>query len=240
MFNIFTYWDGPLDSVHQLCLKTITKHHPPGRVRIFNKDEAKSLLPDNLDIPWDNPVIVSDVFRVWYLKTHGGLWLDADTLVMKPLTFLLDMLQWVDFIATRHTNTTKSQFFTAIMASTPENLTIHRYWELIREGLKTQEYNHIWGALDGVMLQQAVRETETKANLAILESPLFFPIEPFRGNHEQWHEPLGEAHLQFDRYCYGLGHRVIKPVKYHTLDEILSMNTPLGFYCRRAHENLGT
>ncbi|KKB64623.1 hypothetical protein WM40_04130 [Robbsia andropogonis] len=93
----WTYWhDASLPLVVQACLRSWRHHHPDKRITILHPDT----LPDELPaLPegfrhWP-PQVQSDWVRLAVLATHGGVWLDASTLMHAPLHF-------IDTLAARH------------------------------------------------------------------------------------------------------------------------------------------
>jgi len=96
---VWAYWeDGPRGrrSVYlDLCLETIKRHVAPLELRLLSRDDAVTWLPD-LDVErWSElpaPNYRSDYVRSRVLQRHGGIWIDIDTVVLSPLSELLDQL----------------------------------------------------------------------------------------------------------------------------------------------------
>lgn len=85
---IWTYWDGPLTDVIRLCLDRMRRLHPDIQIlkassfrRIFEDDAVSEL--DILSEP--NPMVRTDMVRNYLLRFHGGIWIDADTIVRDVL-----------------------------------------------------------------------------------------------------------------------------------------------------------
>ena len=96
---VWAYWeDGPRGrrSVYlDLCLETIERHVAPLELRLLSHGDAKTWLPD-LDVErWEQlpaPNYRSDYVRSRVLQRYGGIWIDIDTVVLSPLSELLDHL----------------------------------------------------------------------------------------------------------------------------------------------------
>ena len=96
---VWAYWeDGPRGrrSVYlDLCLETIERHVAPLELRLLSRDDAVRWLPD-LDVErWHElpaPNYRSDYVRSRVLQRYGGIWIDIDTVVLSPLSELLDQL----------------------------------------------------------------------------------------------------------------------------------------------------
>jgi len=106
--DVVTFWEGPLDALRRLCLRSQTAagHRvtvysftpiaalPEG---ILNADAAailprafaERLRPSAPDGSWRGwtPLQFSDFFRMRLLAEGKGLWLDADVLLLKPVTY---------------------------------------------------------------------------------------------------------------------------------------------------------
>ena len=98
---VWTYWEGPLPDWIADCLASLAAAAPHARV----------LTPDSFDKLWDadrdidlsrlQPAHRADFIRAFLLQRHGGLWVDADCLVMQPLAPVLALLDTHDFVAHR-------------------------------------------------------------------------------------------------------------------------------------------
>ena len=80
----FTYWEGKEPTYIKMCYETM-KRHIPDIIRL-NENNANLYV----DLPPEYYKIKSINHRVDYLKAnliykYGGFWLDADTIVMKPI-----------------------------------------------------------------------------------------------------------------------------------------------------------
>jgi hypothetical protein len=105
--DVVTFWHGPLDSLRRLCLTSqVAAGH---RVTVYSFDplaglpegvanaEAEAILPHGFaeklrptgpDGVWRDWTTLqfSDFFRIRLMARRAGLWLDADVLLLKPLT----------------------------------------------------------------------------------------------------------------------------------------------------------
>ena len=84
---VWSYWEGPKPIWIEMCLETMREHIP--QLTIYNREtwEAdRRSIEENWDIPLDplSPNHRADYIRVALLARHGGIWMDADTLVMRP------------------------------------------------------------------------------------------------------------------------------------------------------------
>jgi hypothetical protein len=104
--DVVTFWHGPLDRLRQLCLRsqlaaghnvTVYSFDPlPGLPDGIANAEAEAVLPHAFseklrppqpDGSWRDWTTLqfSDFFRMRLMAQKGGLWLDADVLLLKPV-----------------------------------------------------------------------------------------------------------------------------------------------------------
>lgn len=104
--NIWMYWENKsgvskppgyiqlcFDTVKRKCGKTCNLH-------ILNERTVKKYLPDlrkDLDDKLNIPQKV-DYYRYHLLHKYGGMWIDADTIIMRDLSPLFDKLRDYDYL----------------------------------------------------------------------------------------------------------------------------------------------
>jgi hypothetical protein len=98
---VWTYWEGPCPEWIRACLRTITSH--AARVHALDPKSFDQLWDRDRDINLSRlrPAHRADFVRAFLLHRYGGLWIDADCLVMHPLQPVLDLLQEHDFVGHR-------------------------------------------------------------------------------------------------------------------------------------------
>ena len=96
--NVFTYWenkDGRTEPyAHiKLCFDTMKQHFTNYNFVILNPETIKEYLP-NVRSDLNNLMIAQkvDYYRVALLYHYGGIWIDADTIVMKNLNQIFEKL----------------------------------------------------------------------------------------------------------------------------------------------------
>jgi len=97
--NIWSYWEGPTFPLLDLCRETMLRHNP-GAV-LLGPEELDKLRPFDRDLDFSQRCIAhkSDYIRFFLLNQYGGMWVDADCIVMRPLQPVLDCLSVAHFIA---------------------------------------------------------------------------------------------------------------------------------------------
>lgn len=104
--EIVTFWDGPLDALRRLCLRSqvaaghkviVYSFEPLGQLpdgvgnaeaeAILPHSFAERLRPTGPDGVWRDWTTLqfSDFFRMRLMAKRAGLWLDADVLLLKPV-----------------------------------------------------------------------------------------------------------------------------------------------------------
>ncbi|MFZ0665717.1 MAG: capsular polysaccharide synthesis protein [Acidimicrobiales bacterium] len=104
--TIWLYWEDQSWAKRRppyldLCLETIRKHSCSLKLEIVNRESALELLPDLDESVWNalpSVVFRADYVRTRLLRTYGGMWIDIDSIVMAPLTRMLDMLGEHEFV----------------------------------------------------------------------------------------------------------------------------------------------
>lgn len=96
--RIWSYWENPpgrtCPPIIQLCLESIRMHAAPHEFILVEPHTADAYASE-LDPRWRRiPQIAqrSDYLRAHLLRDHGGLWIDADTVLLKDASVVLDQL----------------------------------------------------------------------------------------------------------------------------------------------------
>ncbi len=95
---VWQYWEGPMPRWIERCMESVRRHAP--QVRVLRRDSE--ILRPVFDIPGISRLPLanqSDVIRAYLLTTYGGWWIDADCIVTRPLSPILDLLDEHEFIA---------------------------------------------------------------------------------------------------------------------------------------------
>lgn len=96
--NVFTYWENKGTRIEpyahiKLCFETMKKHYKNYNFVILNPETIKEYLP-NARSDLNNLLIAQkvDYYRVALLSIYGGIWIDADTIVLRDLDEVFDKL----------------------------------------------------------------------------------------------------------------------------------------------------
>lgn len=99
--TIWLFWDGPCPPYVRLCLDTILHFHP--QARLLDRAAFDALWRHDRDLAIDGLALnhLSDYVRAYLLAHHGGLYLDADCILLRPLDPILGMAQVHGFVGYR-------------------------------------------------------------------------------------------------------------------------------------------
>lgn len=111
-------------------LGTLLRHNP--EAKIFTSKESIAHLPGGSEFlslfNHLNLVHFADAFRVWYLLHFGGLWIDADTIHMRPMGFPYELNDTgIAFCYQDHTRGSITNHF--IYSPNPGNKFLSLYYE---------------------------------------------------------------------------------------------------------------
>ena len=110
---VWLYWEGPCPAWIAACQRTILQH-APGAILLDPASFSDLWDRDrDIDIARWHVAHRSDFVRAFLLARYGGLWIDSDCLLMRPLDDLLDQAGHADFVAHRERSGMVSNAFIA-------------------------------------------------------------------------------------------------------------------------------
>lgn len=102
---IWMYWETAPGKIKpqyiDLCYETVLHHcNQSFDIKLLNENTIKDYLPDVRDLSHLTIPAKTDYYRIALLYKYGGIWIDADTIVMRDLKPIVDKLntEVVDFI----------------------------------------------------------------------------------------------------------------------------------------------
>jgi mannosyltransferase OCH1-like enzyme len=218
-FKVFTYWEGPQPGYIQHCLSTF-KRLGVEFVILNPKNTDEYIRPTGLHANWkrlSNIAQKADCLRVALMKHYGGMWIDADTVLLKNAKHLFKergecmMCQWDSDGALSNgylMAQPNSKFFTEVL-------------KIINDKLEN-DFRPLYNDYSGCDMGEAIYERVRKQiPPTIMSRTIFLPIE-FRGHPNIWNEntPIGK-YLQPDTVGIGLNNsQYTNPVFKSGLDKI--------------------
>lgn len=155
--TVWTYWEGDQPKWIEACLETIKTHSP--RFRVLDRAGFERMRAEDRDIDVDRLEVAhrADFIRAYLLKHFGGLWIDADCIVMQPLEPLLDQLREVGFVANKDR---QGYFPNGFIGAKAGSAIAAAFYASICAILRSRKPLH-WISLGGEPLTRLLTTTET-------------------------------------------------------------------------------
>jgi len=154
--TIWSYWEGPCPDWVRACRRSFMKHLP--QLRLLDPESFEALRRGDADqgigLTHLHVAHRADFIRAWLLQRHGGLWIDADCLVMQPLDEVLALQQQHDFIAHRAREGVLSNAF---IGAAPGSRIARAYYERVRT-IVARKLRFSWNWLGGDLLTEVCRQ----------------------------------------------------------------------------------
>lgn len=214
----WTFWEGPKPEWVGECVKTIRKHIPQ---TIFLDMELWTELRERHD---DHPDLdlsrlhyphLCDYIRVLLLQKFGGMWLDCDTIVAQPPTFLFEKMRENDLVCPRDM---RGNLHPGLMLSKPNGYIISKLREFQLDILSRGDAL-TWGGLTVDPM------TEIEADFG---GPVYIPpshlVMPITWSDAHVYEQLGED-TQHERTWKAFVRDNANPITFVMADNILNKST---------------
>lgn len=101
--NVWTYWENigsnKLPTYIELCFDTMHKHLGKYNLHILDNLTIKNYLPD-LRTDFNNLLVAQkvDYYRIALLEKYGGIWIDADIIVMTDFDDIFNKIDIYDMV----------------------------------------------------------------------------------------------------------------------------------------------
>lgn len=100
---LWQYWEGPMPAYIKLCMETVDKHCSKDfNIQRLNESNIKDYLPELKE--YENKIsklIIPhkvDIYRIMLLYKYGGIYMDADVIVLRNPREIIDKLMSYDFV----------------------------------------------------------------------------------------------------------------------------------------------
>jgi SAM-dependent methyltransferase len=234
--TVWLYWQGPRPGYIDLCLRSVLAHHPEARA--LDRARFDELWRHDRDIDIDRlaPNHQSDFIRAYLLKHHGGLYLDADCIVLRSLSPLLALAEVHGFVGYREPQGYMSCNF---MAARAEGAVISDHYRRVCARLRDPRPLE-WLDLASTPMDLAIADYGSNAVLLPVRSVM--PIA--------WNESVRlairrddaghEREFFADAWCYMLSNNTIKSdertrvLGYMPADHLIVDRYALSWLLRRA------
>jgi len=95
--KIWTYWEGPENKLIQKCMARCRRLNPGYTLTVLNPQNVRELIPElpaellNHAAFNDSLARKADLIRCFAIAYHGGIWMDASIICLKPFDAWLDL-----------------------------------------------------------------------------------------------------------------------------------------------------
>ncbi|MBP2302790.1 capsular polysaccharide synthesis protein [Azospirillum picis] len=233
---VWTYWEGPMPEWIAKCIETMRRHALSLRVIEPRDFEALWDRDRDLDLSRLHVAQRSDFVRAFLLMRFGGLWIDADCIIMRDLTPLLAQLDRFDIIAHRER---QGLFSNAFLAARPGSAVAARFYNNLCTRLRARRPLS-WIALGNEPLTDVLEGADEPC----LELPVE-AVQPVCWSRPEVYFQLAEdaeheRRLDPLAWCYMLSQQnVIRHQKSAPGAELLAMDSFFTFLLRCSRNNAG-
>jgi hypothetical protein len=168
--RIWLYWEGPMPAYISLCYKTVLASNK--NVILLDRASFEPLFQHDRDINIDALALnhKSDFIRAYLLKHYGGLYIDADCIVLRNLSSVQEKASQFGFAGYREPQGYMSCNF---MASVANGEVLNEHYKMLCATLRDQRHLE-WLDLASVPMDEAVARHPGESFL--LPTELIMPI----------------------------------------------------------------
>ncbi len=204
--TVWLYWEGPTPGYISLCCRTVCSHNT--EVVLLDRAGFDALFHHDRDLPIDSLALnhKSDFIRTYLLKHYGGLYVDADCVVLRELGPVLDRAQEYGFAGYREPGGYMSCNF---MASVPGGAVIDHHYAQICETIRSRRPLG-WLDLASLPMDNAVAAYPHCCHLLPTEQVMPLPWYESERLADRRSDAEHEPHMRSDAFCYMLSNNTIK------------------------------
>ncbi|MGR0305396.1 glycosyltransferase family 32 protein [Acinetobacter beijerinckii] len=141
--KIWMYWEGALSGFVKQCIEQVKKTNPDYEVYFLTPDTVK----DFCDIDYERfqhatPQQKADLIRFELIYQHGGIWLDASTIIYESLDWIQELIRenrTSSFAYYRAKNTTITEFPVVenwLLASAEKNIFFKEWFNELAKAIE--------------------------------------------------------------------------------------------------------
>ena len=232
--KIWSMWFGDKPAYIQLCQESLMRYCPEACILDLDGFKALQQFDTDIDLSHLCPAHRADWMRLYLLFSYGGLWVDADCIVIKPLQRFLDAVRCCWTLAYRegHGNSIPGSFLGCPPLSYHITDVYHRATEIVRS-----KRDPGWMELLGWNIEQVLKEHDYKGYFQCDRNQ----IEPVSWNgswgafFDRGPDSKHEARFLHNAYTYMLSNNSFPPeVRTMTREELLEGDWFISYLFRKA------
>jgi hypothetical protein len=213
--NIFCYWSGTRFDYIDYCIKTIQKR-TGCTVHLLNETNVRDYIKDGVDIhsKWSqlrNIAQRCDCMRIALLYKYGGMWIDADTIILKPLNHLFDGLKDIRLMKWTRTGRLLNGYIIAKKGSEFLKYCLDKINNTLTFNYKPVYSEHGGVLMGECLLDEINHKLKDKKLVEVISTSIFLPYE-FPFNKDLWYKRLKiEQYIKSDTCAVGLNNSQYSP-----------------------------
>lgn len=240
--NIWSYWEGPKPDWVNKCLESLSAHGG-GSVKILNWEDFDELWKCDRDLPIQDLFVVqkSDFIRAYLLRHYGGVWIDADCLIMKSLEPILKMSELWDFFYYRQKC---SDLSNAFIGAKRGSLVAKRFYEIVHHRLYQMKFKYLYGnkplgwlEIGSYSMNKAL--DQVNADCLQISSEMVAPYDWNEGEiyFEQREEKEFEQINKNNFLCHMLSNQAIKGSEDETREKLEHKDSFFSYLVKQSAKN---
>ncbi|HYP90100.1 MAG TPA: methyltransferase domain-containing protein [Polyangiaceae bacterium] len=228
---VWSYWEGPCPALIELCLGSLTRY---AQAKILDRQSFDALWCSDRDLAIDELYVAhrADFVRAHLLRHYGGVWIDADCVLLDDVSPLLEAMAGKSLGAFRQK---VGGFANNFLAARADGAPIRAFYERIVSHLRAG-HPIDWNEIGSIPLEATIAEfTEEFCELS---REGIMPI--CWSESARFLEPSSESdpsslQLDPDARCYMLSnHSLPRELREQSRSELVCSPTLLGAVLRRS------
>lgn len=141
--KIWMYWEGALSGFVKQCIEQVKKTNPDYEVHFLTPDTVKDFCDiDHERFQHATPQQKADLIRFELIYQHGGIWLDASTIIYESLDWIQELIRenrTSSFAFYRAKNTTIKEFPVVenwLLASAEKNIFFKEWFNELAKAIE--------------------------------------------------------------------------------------------------------
>lgn len=228
---VWMYWEGESPEWIKACQRTVEAHATD--VRLIDADDFDRMRDIDRDIDLSRLCTAhrADFIRAFLLARHGGLWVDSDCIVLRPLQPIFDALTRYDFLGYKERQGHIANNFMGAPAGSRHAAAYYaRVCEILRSGKRLE-----WLSLGSYALTETIQKSGVpwyRVGYDLIQPVCWSnPAAFFTGGDDDEHK----RYFNERAFCYMLSNNMIQGYQSaHPEQPLTGETTFFSYLLRRA------